>query len=241
MLARAGARPAKLGRVSAGRGKAGRIAVGLVGALALVLALAQLLLPGIAASRISSRVGRYGRVESVSVKAWPAVELLWGSADSVTVRAMSLTLSPAQTAKLLWEARGASRLELTAPSLREGPLKLTQASLRKHGQALAAQARISDADVRTALPAGLRVELLSSQAGAVRVRAGGGPFGAGASVDALAGASTGRLVVHGLGSPLSGLRLTLFSEPHVYVQGVSASVEAGQPLSYRLTINATLR
>ena len=44
----------------------------------LVLALAQVLLPRIAASRISSRVGRYGTVQSVSVKAWPAVELLWG-------------------------------------------------------------------------------------------------------------------------------------------------------------------
>ena len=38
---------------------------------------------GIAASRISSRVGRYGKVQSVSVSAWPAVELLWGHADSV--------------------------------------------------------------------------------------------------------------------------------------------------------------
>ena len=215
--------------------------MGLVGAVALALALAQLLLPGIAASRISSRLGRYGRVESVSVRAWPAVELLWGRADSVTVRASSLTLSPAQTAKLLWEARGTESLELTAPSLQEGPLKLTQVSFHKHGPALAAQGRMTDADVRAALPQGLHAQLLSSRAGVVRVRAGGGPFGAGASVDALAGASGGRLVVHPLGSLLSGLRLTLFSEPHVYVQGVGASVEPGRPLSYRLTIGATLR
>ena len=53
----------------------------------LVLALAQVLLPRIAASRISSRVGRYGKVQSVSVSAWPAVELLWGSVDSVRVAA----------------------------------------------------------------------------------------------------------------------------------------------------------
>ena len=53
----------------------------------LLLVLAQLLLPRIAASRISSRVGRYGTVQSVSVSAWPAVELLWGHADSVRVKA----------------------------------------------------------------------------------------------------------------------------------------------------------
>ena len=62
----------------------------------LVLALAQLLLPRIAASRICSRVGRYGQFDSVSVSAWPAVELLWGSADSVQVQAGSLALNPAQ-------------------------------------------------------------------------------------------------------------------------------------------------
>jgi hypothetical protein len=213
----------------------------LAGAIALALALTQVLLPRIAASRISSRVGRYGTVESVSVKAWPAVELLWGSADSVRVRARSLTLSPAQTAKLLWEARGVGSVELTAPSVREGPLILSEVSLRKTGQALMAQARMTDADVRAALPKGFRVRLLSSAGGEVRVRASGGLFGVGAVVDARAGGSEGKLVVDPLGSPLSGLQLTLFSEPHVYVEGVGARVESGRPLSYRLTISATLR
>lgn len=207
----------------------------------LVLVLAQVLLPRIAASRISSRLGSYGTVESVSVKAWPAVELLWGSADSVTVRARSLTVSPAQTAKLLWEARGMDSIEMTAPSMREGPLRLSDVSLRKSGRALAAQARMTDTDVRAALPQGLHVRLLSSAGGEVRVRASGGLFGVGATVDARAGGSGGRLVVDPLGSPLSGLQLTLFSEPHVYVEGVGARVEPGRPLSYRLTISATLR
>ena len=180
-------------------------------------------------------------MESVSVKAWPAAELLWGSADSVRVRARSLTLSPAQTAKLLWEARGADRLELTAPSVREGPMKLSDVSLRKSGPALAAQARMTDADVRAALPQGLHVRLLSSAGGEVLVLASGGPFGVGRAVDVRAGASGGRLVVDPLGSQLLGLHLTLFSEPHVYLGGVGASVESGRPLSYRLTIGATLR
>ena len=74
--------------------RAGRIAAWLAGAIVLVLVLAQLFLPGIAASRVRARVGKYGTVQSVSVKAWPAVKLLWGSADSVTVRAGSLSMSP---------------------------------------------------------------------------------------------------------------------------------------------------
>jgi hypothetical protein len=218
-----------------------RLALFLAGGAVVALALAQVFLPRIAAGRISSRLGRYGKVESVSVEAWPAVKLLWGSADSVRVSAGSLQLSPAQTAKLLWEARGLGTIELTALGVREGPLRLREVSLRKHGSALAAQARMTDADVRAALPAGFDVQLLSSEGGEVRVRASGGLFGVGASVDAVAGASEGKLVARPLGLLLSGLQLTLFSEPHVYVEGAGASVDRRQPLSYRLTMTASLR
>jgi hypothetical protein len=211
------------------------------GAIALALALAQIFLPGIAANRISSRVGRYGTVKSVSVKAWPAVELLWGSADSVKVRAMNLKLSPAQTAKLLWEARGVNDMEMTAPSVQEGPLRLGAVSIRKRGNGLTAQARITAADVKAALPGGFEVQLLRSGGGSVEVRSSGGLFGVGASVDAVARASEGKLVAHPLGSLVEGLQITLFADPHVYVEGVGASVEAEQPLSYRLTMSASLR
>ena len=71
-----------------------RLLAYVAGGVVLLLALAQLLLPRIAASRISSRVGRYGKVQSVSVSAWPALKLLWGKADSAQVRAGSLSLSP---------------------------------------------------------------------------------------------------------------------------------------------------
>jgi hypothetical protein len=219
----------------------GGLALFLVGGAVLLLGLAQVFLPRVAANRISSRLGRYGGVESVSVKAWPAVKLLWGSADSVTVRARSLRLSPAQTAKLLWEARGLSRIAMTAASVREGPLRLSEVSFRKRGKELSAQARITGADVRSALPEGLGVQLLSSEGGQVEVKAGGGLFGVNASVDAVAAASSGKLVVHPVGALLSGLRLTLFSDPHVYVEGVGASVEPLEPLSYLLTMRASLR
>src|ERR1019366_6227068 len=81
-------------------------------------AAAVVLLPRIAASVISSRVGRYGKVNSVSVSAWPAVKLLWGSADSVKVRAQSLTLEPGQAAKLLWEARSTTRVDASVQRVR---------------------------------------------------------------------------------------------------------------------------
>src|SRR3954471_22962368 len=99
-----------------------RIAAIVAAVLLALLVLAQLLLPRIAASRISSRVGRYGQVEHVSVSAFPAVKLLWGDADSVTVSAGALSLSPAQAAALLREGRGAAKIDIDAQAVRVGTL-----------------------------------------------------------------------------------------------------------------------
>jgi len=212
------------------RGGAGgrplRLALWLAGALVVALGLAQIFLPRIAASRISSRLGKYGDVRSVHVSAWPAVELLWGEADAVTVRARSISVSPAQTGKLLHEARGLHELDLTAETTREGPLPLHDVSLRKRAAKLHAQASLSEADVKAALPPGYDVQLLGSSRGQVQVRASGGLFGVGASVDAV--------------------KLTLFSDPRVYIQGIGARrSDAGDGAAggagYVLSIDASLR
>jgi|HubBroStandDraft_2_1064218.scaffolds.fasta_scaffold00090_26 hypothetical protein len=223
-----------------GSGKKLRLLLWLIGGLILLLVLAQVVLPRIAVSRIESRVGRYGKVQSVSVSAWPAVELLWGHVGSVRVRAKSLALSPAQAASLLWEAQGAASMDVSAESVQVGTLRLSDASLRKRGDALSAQASTSEADVKAALPSGFGVRLLRSGGGEVEVQATGGLFGVGATVNAVAGASEGKLVAHPLGFLIEGLQLTLFSAAHVYVEGVGASVQSEQPLSYRLTMSARL-
>jgi len=132
-------------------------------------------------------------------------------------------------------------MDVSAQSVKVGPLRLEEAQLRKRDGSLSAEGRVSEADVRAALPPGWRVELLGSEAGQVRVRASGGLFGIGASVDAVALAREGRLVAHPLGLLLEGLQLTLFSDPHVYVQAVGASRDGGQPATYRLSMRASLR
>jgi LmeA-like phospholipid-binding len=228
--------------------RAGRIVAGSAGALVLLLVLAQVLLPRIAASRISSRVGRYGDVQSVSVSAWPALKLLWREADSVSVRARSLRISPAQTAKLLSEAGGVSSLTVTASSVREGPLQLTAASVRKRASAIVAQGTMSEAAVQAALPAGVRLRLLSSEGGQVRVRASGrtsvlGLLAGGGSLDVVADASGGELIARPLAAPFRTLRLTLFASPHVDVRAVAVRrlPASHGPASYLLTMRARLR
>ena len=218
-----------------------KVALFLAGAVLLVLVLAQVFLPRIAASEVSSRVGRYGSVESVSVSAWPAVKLLWGSVDSVRVKARSLTIEPAQAAKLLWESRHVAREDISAERVKVGSLQLSEATLRKRGPRLSALASTDQSAVRAALPEGFDVQLLRSQGGQVEVQTSGGLFGVGSGVDALALASEGRLLAHPRGFLIEGFQLTIFADPHIYVEGVSAALTRGSTPSYRLGMTATLR
>jgi hypothetical protein len=178
------------------------------------------------------------------VKARPAVELLWGKAESVDVKAGSLRLSKAQTAKLLGEAHGVKSLRASAESVKEGPLQLYDASLQKHGDALSGAAWASAADLKTALGEGLEVQLLHSGAGRVQLSVAGGLFGVKASVEAVAESQEGDVVVHPVGFLLEGLKLTLLAEPDLYIEGVGASAVAGpsgRGAGYRLSFRASLR
>jgi LmeA-like phospholipid-binding len=223
-----------------GGGGAMKIAGLGVGLVVILLVVAQIVLPRVAASRIRSRVGRYGQVQSASVSAWPAVKLLWGDADSVRVRASGLKLSPKQAAALLWEGRGVGQMDIDATSVKVGPLAVAGAHLRKRGASLEGEAVATDAQAKAALPAGVGVSLLGSEGGKVQVRVSGGLFGVGASVQAVAEASEGRLIAHPVGFLLEGFRLTLFSDAHVHVVSVGASADGSEPPVYTLKMSAIL-
>jgi hypothetical protein len=212
----------------------------LIGLLLLALVAAQLILPRIAANRISSRIGRYGKVEHVSVSAWPAVKLLWGDADSARVSAGALALSPSQASALLWESRGVSSMDLSAASVKLGPLQLEGVSLRKRGEQLSGEGSTTAAQAAAALPAGVTATLIESREGAVEVNAGGALFGISASVRARAEAREGRLVAHPVGFLIEGFQLTLFADPHVHIESVGARVSSREPLTYALSAEALL-
>jgi hypothetical protein len=220
-----------------------RIAVMLVAAAVAVVGLAQLLGPAIAAKVVRGKVARYGTVRSVTVKAWPAVKLLWREADEVRVTAGALRLSPPQTVAMLREAKGTDRVSARAESVEEGSLQVTDGRLRKAGRRLWAQGVVSEADVKRALPAGVSARLLRSEGGTAEVQVSGSLFGVAASVDAIAEAKDGKLVVHPTGL-WSALTVTVFADPSIYVEGVHVSAlpsEAGSERSYELTMWASLR
>jgi hypothetical protein len=215
----------------------------------LVVVLAQAFLPTLAAKRVSSRVARYGTVRSVSVSAFPAVELLWGKADSVNVSAGSLSVPASKVASLLWEAHtvddvtfGVDSATLTGiPSLAKG-LTVSDLRTRKRGSSIQASATLTQQQLDEDLPSGFRIEPIASGDGDVEARASGGLFGVQASITVLVKPVEGRLVAEPQGFPLASLAtVTLFSDPHLKVESVGVGVLRSQPLTYGLSLVATLQ
>lgn len=231
-----------------GRRKGVRVALGAGVAAVVALGVSQAVLPRVAEQTVRDRIKPYGALQSVSVSAFPALELLWGKADSASATARNLSLNQSQAMKLAWEARGvrnatfkASKLTLGLPGLASGVV-LHGAIVRKRGDLLMAQATVTQADLDAAAPSGVRIRLLASEPGTVRVSASGSLFGLSATVEAVAMPSEGRLVVQPSNIPFGQfVRLSLFSDPHVYLDDVSATPEQGAPGSWRLALGAHLR
>lgn len=214
----------------------------------MLLVLAQLLLPVLAARRVSDSVARYGTVASTHVSAFPALELLWGSADSASVTVGTLAASPSQIVSLLWEAHGVNHMTVTAsaatlrvPGLPRG-LTVSDVRLDKHGSVIQASATLTQHQLDAALPGGFHIEPVASGGGQVEARASGGFFGLQATLGVLVRPLDGHLVAEPHGLPLAGLAtFTLFSDPHLSVHSVGLRVLRSQPLTYGLSLGATLR
>jgi hypothetical protein len=196
-----------------------------VAVLVLVFAVGQVVLPGIAAQQLRDRLSKNGRVLSVSVSAFPAIELLWHDADKVVVRMASYRSGTGHLNSLLDEAGGVGSLTASATVLTDGLLTVHDATLVKHGDELTGTARVTEADLRGAVPFIRDVVPIASGGGQLTLRGTATLLGVSATADATVSAQDGKLVVTP-DIPLIG-PITVFSDPHVQMQGVSASPVPG--------------
>jgi hypothetical protein len=212
--------------------------IGALLAVVVLLAAAQLVLPGIAAQRLRDRLARSGSVISVRVSAFPAVELLWHHADRVTVRMAAYRSATSGLDRLLAEAVDVGSLDASATELDVGLLTLRDVRLRKRGDVLSASARVSEADLRAALPVLDDVTPVASPQGTLTLRGTATLFGVTATVDATVAVRDGTLVVSP-DVPFGGLAtVTVFADPHLRVSDVSASPFPG---GFRVRARGTLR
>jgi hypothetical protein len=211
---------------------------GVVLVVVVLLVVAQLVLPGIAAHQIRSRLTPYGSVRSVDVHAFPAIKLLWHHADRVDVALASYRSGSGEVGSQLGDAGSVGTLNLSAATVDIGLLRLRNASLTKRGSSLRAAASVSESDVRAAVPFLQDVTPVASSGGALTLRGTVSALGFGITADATVGVSGGTLVVTP-DVPLGGLgTVTLFSDPHVAVDAVGASTTAG---GFRVMADGELR
>ena len=214
------------------------IALAAAGVVLALLIVAQLVLPGIAANRLRDQLGQHGTVLSVSVSAFPAVQLLWHHADKVVVRMADYRSAASDVGSRLDGAGGVGTIDASAAEFDTGALTLRDTSLLKHGSELIGSATVRQSDLRAAVPFLQDVTPVASSGGQLILRGTASLLGLTASVNAVVAAQNGALVV-APDVPFGGIAtITLFDDPHIQVQSVSA---VSVPGGFRLTAQAKLQ
>jgi hypothetical protein len=166
-------------------------------------------------------------VEQVQIDAFPAVELLWNSADRVVVRMRNYHSGAGHLASLLSQAGNVGSLDASAGVLTAGLLTVHHAVLHKRGDQLTGTAQVSESDLRASIPVLQSVVPVASGGGELTLRGTATLLGVTATVDATARAQNGQIVVTP-DLPFGGLAtITVFSDPAVEVQSLGASPAAG--------------
>jgi hypothetical protein len=206
--------------------------------IVVLLVIAQLVLPGIAEQQLRDRLSKSGAVESVQISAFPAIELLWNDADHVVVRMRDYRSDTTHLGSLLSETGSVGSVDASAGTLTAGLLTVHNAVLRKRGDQVTASAEVTEADLRAAVPVLQSVVPVASGDGSLTLRGTATVLGVTASVDAVARAQDGAIVVTP-DVPFGGLAtITAFSNPGVDVQGVSATPT---PDGFRVSAAARIR
>ncbi len=182
------------------------------------LVVLQLVLPRLAERRLRAQLADTGRVVSVDVSAFPAVELLWHHADAVRVHIGEATLGVGDLGDRLDRTRDVDTVDAVVDRLDLGPLVLRHLALHKRGEHLDGEASLTRADLQSALPVGLGLRPVASGDGSLVMEADVGPVAVRARLSASGGAL--RIAADGL---LGGFgSLTVFEDPRVAVEGVGA-------------------
>jgi hypothetical protein len=200
-----------------------RVAFALLGLLVAALVGVQLALPRVAERRISDSLAATGEVRRVSVRAVPAVKLLFKRADRVEIDMAEARAGTGRLAQLLRQTRGAREVDARVDLVRVGPLQLRGVALRKDHDRLSGEASVSNADLAAALPRQLALRPVDDPTGELVLEASAGVFTARARLSARDGA----LVIAPQGL-LGGLgALTLFRNSRVQVTDVGSKVGDG--------------
>jgi hypothetical protein len=202
----------------------------LVVTVALLVGIAQLVLPGLAEQRVRDELEGFAAVSEVKVDSTPAVKLLFGEVDSLTARLRDAESTQGAVADLIARTEKIDRLRIDADNAEITGVGLTDVSLVKDGSAMRAAATLSRAELESVLPAGAEVGSISSEGGALLVDGSFDVLGFRLSGPARVEPTGGAIVLRSEQGLLAGLaQLTLFQDDRVRVTALEGE-DAGDRL-----------
>jgi hypothetical protein len=187
--------------------------------------IAQLALPGIAADHVRDQLRKSGRVLDVEVRAFPALELLFHEADTVTVKMASYKTTTSHLTSMLHESDDAGTLHASAGVFTDGLLTLHNATLTKRGNTLVGSAQVLESDLTHAIPLVKSVTPVASSGGTLTLEGTADlPIVGQITVPFVVQVVNGALVAAPDIPIVGGLAtLRLFSDPHLRIDSVSAT------------------
>jgi hypothetical protein len=234
-------RPAWRDRIRARLGRRVALVAAAV-VLVVLIAVGQLLLPGVAEHSLRSDLARYGPVRHVEIHSLPAITLLWKHADRVEVAMDSYRSEPGghtSIADFLSDTRSTGKLDVSVGTLDAQLVTLHDVRLHKDGDALVGQALLTQQALSAALPTFVGLRPVSASQNGIEVRTTATVLGRRATVHLRVLADNGRVVVRPDGIPFGSLAtITVFNDPRVYVESLGAELRGDQ---YRLTARANLK
>ena len=163
--------------------------------LVVLLVAAQLALPALAERRLRHDLERYGEVDHVAIRAFPALKLLWHRADRVTVAMRDYRSPRGPIGDFLVRTRATGDLDVHVGTLRSGPVVLRDARVTKRGDALTGSARLEQADLRRALPPELDVRPVAAGGQGIVLQGTASALGVGVQAEVRLRAAGGAVVV----------------------------------------------
>lgn len=182
----------------------------------------QIALPRIAARRLADALRRSGDIDEVRVRAVPALKLLFDRADVVEIWMIEARTGSGSLGDVLEGARRAGRLDAHAARARVGPLVMRDVRISMHGDAVRAQAAVTEADLAAVLPRGIALRPVAAGDGELLLEASAGLLGFRAALRARLTARDGALVIAPEGVLGMLGALTLLQDPRLHVTGVDA-------------------
>jgi hypothetical protein len=214
----------------------------LVGVVVVVLGVGQLVLPGFAERRIRSRIEPYSTGVRVGVSAVPAVKLLWGHADKVTIAVDEYrsrqSSSGAPLGDLLARTAAIHDLDARVGLMTTHKVTLHDVVVHKAGERLTGRATVLDGELDEALPNGLKLRSRPDAEGRLLLSGRASAFGLSAGARARVLADDGALVIEPEGSALASLvKVKVFSDPRVAIDDMRARrYEGGFTVSARARV-----